>query len=147
MHQFGEENRKLYEEVVGKLKKLILEAADKLKPKMVVLYGSFVKGDWHKGSDLDILMVSDNVPLNYRDRWDLLYTVIMGFPVEPHIYTSKEFEEMLAHGRMTALDALTEGITLYADNKFMKKMDKLLKETMRKLEPRKTSIGWELKKP
>jgi len=147
VHQFGEENHKLYEEVVGKLKKLILEAADKLKPKMVILYGSFVKGDWHKGSDLDILMVSDNVPLNYKDRWDLLYTVIMGFPIEPHIYTSKEFEEMLVHGRMTALDALTEGITLYADNKFMKKMDKLLKETMRKLEPRKTSIGWELKKP
>jgi len=147
VYRFGEEDRKLYEEVVGKLKNLVLEAADKLKPKLVILYGSFVKGDWHKGSDLDILMVSDNAPSNYKDRWDLLYTVIMGFPVEPHIYTTQEFEEMLTHGRMTALDALTEGITLYADEKFMKKTDKMLKETMKKLKPKKTSLGWELKKP
>jgi len=147
MHQFSEENRKLYEEVVGRLRKLITEAANNLKPKLVILYGSFVRGDWHRGSDLDILMVSDNVPLDYRDRWDLLYTVITGFPVEPHIYTTQEFEEMLTHGRMTALDALTEGLTLYADEKFMKKMNKMLKETMKEFQPKKTSIGWELKKP
>jgi len=147
VHHFSEENRKLHEEVVGKLKKLVLEAADKLKPKLVVLYGSFARGDSHSGSDLDILMISNDVPLNYKDRWDLLYTVIMGFPVEPHIYTTQEFEEMLTHGRMTALDALTEGIILYADEKFMKKTDRMLKETMKKLKPKKTSIGWELKKP
>lgn len=147
MYQFSEEDRKLYEEVVGRLKKLILEVGDKLKPKLVILYGSFVRWDWHKGSDLDVLVVSDNVPSDYKDRWDLLYTVIMGFPVKPHIYTTREFEEMLKHGRMTALDALTEGLTLHADEKFMKKMDKMLKETMEKLEPKRTSIGWELKKP
>ncbi|MBS7611940.1 nucleotidyltransferase domain-containing protein [Candidatus Bathyarchaeota archaeon] len=123
-----------------------MKKADKLKPKLVILYGSFARGDWHRGSDLDLLVVSDDVPLDYRDRWDILYTVIMGFPVEPHVYTTQEFEEMLVHGRMTVLDALTEGVVVYADEKFMEKVDKMLKETMEKLQPRKISVGWELRK-
>jgi len=146
MHQLDQKDRELYEEVVRKLKELITETADKLKPKLVILYGSFVRGDWHKSSDLDVLLVSDNIPPNFKDRWDLLYTVIMGFPIEPHIYTTQEFEEMLTHGRMTTLDALTEGVTIHADNEFMEKTKKILKETMKKFEPKKTNIGWELKK-
>jgi len=146
MYSLSEEDRRLYEEVIGKLKKLVTEAMEKLKPKLVILYGSFVRGDWHKGSDLDLLVVSDNVPLSLKDRWDLLYTVIMGFPTEPHMYTTQEFEEMLTHGRMTALDALTEGVVLHADDEFLKKVNDLLKETMERLKPRKTSVGWELKK-
>lgn len=147
MRKFSREDLKLYEKVVGKVKEFVTEVAKELKPELVILYGSFVRGDWHKGSDLDTLMVSNNVPSDFKDRRDLLYTVIMGFPVEPHVHTTQEFKEMLKHGRMTVLDALTEGITLYANEKFMKKTDKMLKETMKKLEPRKTSIGWELKKP
>lgn len=147
MYQFSEEDHRLHEEVVGRLKKYILEAADKLKPKLAILYGSFVRGDWHRGSDLDLLVVSDSVPLDFKDRWDLLYTVIMGFPVEPHIYTTREFEEMLKHGRMTALDALTEGIILYADEDFKRGVDKMLEETMIRLGPKKIDLGWELKKP
>lgn len=147
MRRFSQEDRKLYEEVVGKLKKLLAESMDKLKPKLVILYGSFVRGDWHRGSDIDLLVVSDNVPSSFKDRWDLLYTLVMGFPVEPHIYTTEEFEGMLVHGRMTVLDALTEGVTLHADDKFMEKTNKMLKETVKRFRPRKTSIGWELKKP
>ncbi len=63
------------------------------------------------------------------------------------MYTVKEFEEMLSHGRMTALDALTEGITLYADSKFLEKVNTMLKEVIKKFEPKKTNIGWELKEP
>lgn len=54
---------------------------------------------------------------------------------------------MLKHGRMTVLDALTEGTILYADAEFMKKTNRILKEVMKKLKPKKTNIGWELTKP
>ncbi len=124
---------------------LVAETRNRLKPKLVILYGSFVRGDWHRGSDLDLLVVSDNVSPNFMDRWDPLYAVIMGFPTEPHVYTTQEFEEMLTHGRMTALDALTEGVILHANKRFMKKVEKMLKETMEKLEPQKIGVGWKLK--
>jgi SepF-like predicted cell division protein (DUF552 family) len=70
----------------------------------------------------------------------------MGFPIEPHIYTTKEFKEMLAHARMTIMDALTEGVILYADDDFVKETSETLKRVMEKLQPKKTNIGWELKK-
>lgn len=146
MHKLSEENRRVYEEVVRKIKDLIMKMAEKLQPKLVILYGSFVRGDWHQGSDIDLLLISDNIPPSPKDRWDILYTVIMGFPIEPHIYTTKEFKEMLTHARMTVMDALTEGVTLYADDDFMKKTDETLKEVMKKLQPKKTNIGWELRK-
>jgi len=147
VHKLSPEDRRLYEEVLGRLRSLIAETRDRLKPKLVILYGSFVKGDWHRGSDLDLLVVSDNVPQNFMDRGDPLYAVIMGFPTEPHVYTAQEFEEMLTHGRMTVLDALTEGVILHADKRFMEKVEKMLKETMKKLEPQKIGVGWKLQKP
>lgn len=62
MHELGEENRRVYEEVVKKIKALIMKVAEKLQPKLVILYGSFVRGDWHQGSDVDVLLISDNIP-------------------------------------------------------------------------------------
>ncbi len=134
----------MYEEVIGRLREIVREVEGRLEPKLVILYGSFVRGDWHEGSDLDLLVVSDRVPPSHRDRWDLLYTVIMGFPLEPHLYTTGEFEEMLLHGRMTALDALTEGIILKADEAYEKRIKEMLEETMRRLRPRKIEMGWQV---
>jgi len=147
MHKVREKNLRVYEEVVEELKNLIAQTSDTLRPKLVILYGSFVRGDWHEGSDLDVLLISDDVPPSFKDRWDLLYDVVKGFPIEPHIYTTQEFEDMLAHGRMTILDALTEGETLYADDEFYEKTTRMLQEVMKKLKPKKTNIGWEISKP
>lgn len=67
MHKLSQKDRKLHEEVLKKLKRLITETKDKLKQKLVILYGSFVRGDWHKGSDLDLLVVSDDIPPSVKD--------------------------------------------------------------------------------
>jgi len=61
------------------------------------------------------LVVAEGLPPDPRDRWDLIATLIEGLPVEPHAFTPAEFEEMVRYGRMTAADALTEGLVLYAD--------------------------------
>jgi len=145
MHQLSGENSKLREKAIRELKKLVTKTKEDLKPKLVILYGSAVKGDWHKGSDIDILVVSDNVPPNFKDRGDQFLTVIEGFPVEPHIYTTREFKEMLNHGRMTALDALTEGTILYAEKKYLKRVKRELEQTMKKLRPEKISVGWRIR--
>jgi len=145
MYQIGGENSKLHEKVIGELKRLVAKTKDDLKPKLVILYGSVVRGDWHKGSDIDILLVSDNVSPNFKDRGDQFLTVIEGFPVEPHMYTTREFEEMLNHGRMTALDALTEGTILYAQKKYLDRIKRELEQTMKKLKPERISIGWRIR--
>ena len=99
---------------------------------LVILYGSFARGDYTSGSDIDLLIVADNIPTNYWDRWSLAYEVIEGFPTDPHIYTPEEFRTMLIDGRMTPLDALTEGIKIYAEPKYMQEINMLLSETLKR---------------
>jgi predicted nucleotidyltransferase len=143
MYRVGEKDHELYEEVLRRLRELLKDIEEGLEPKLVILYGSFARGDWHEGSDIDLLVVSDKVPPSPKDRW-YLYRVIVGFPLEPHIYTTREFEELLIHGRMTALDALTEGVILRADEEYKEKIDEMLQETMRRLKPRRIELGWQL---
>ncbi|MCD6409909.1 MAG: nucleotidyltransferase domain-containing protein [Candidatus Verstraetearchaeota archaeon] len=104
----------------------------KLKPLLVILYGSTAKGEHTPASDIDLLIVADNLPKNYWDRWSLAYSLVENRPLDPHIYTPQEFKEMIKQGRMTALDALTEGITLHADPKYQQEINKLLKQTLKK---------------
>lgn len=104
----------------------------KLKPLLVILYGSFARGDYTNGSDIDLLIVAENLPGNYWDRWSLAYDVIEGFPLDPHIYTPNEFKTMLMDGRMTALDALTEGITIYAEQNYRREINELLMEALKR---------------
>ena len=124
---------KLYERVIEGVRRYIEQhIIPRLKPVLVILYGSFARGDYTGGSDIDLLIVADNIPTNYWDRWSLAYEVIEGFPTDPHIYTPEEFRTMLIDGRMTPLDALTEGIKIYAEPKYMQEINMLLSETLKR---------------
>jgi hypothetical protein len=45
---------------------------------------------------------------------------------------------------MTALDALTEGIIIYAEKSYLRNVKEKLEQTMEKLKPEKTPSGWKL---
>ena len=121
-----------HERVVEAVKQYALEKlVPKLKPKLVVLYGSFARGDYGPGSDINLLIVAEDVPKTYWDRWSLAYEIVEGFPIDPHIYTPNEFVEMVEEGRTTALDALTEGKTIYADLSFQQQINKLLEKALK----------------
>ena len=104
----------------------------KLKPLLVVLYGSFARGDYTFSSDVDLLVVADDIPDRYGDRWELVFDIVEGFPLDPHVYTPEEFRGMVRDGRMAALDALTEGVVIYAEPRFKREVDCLLREVLRR---------------
>lgn len=62
----------------------------------VVLFGSVVRGDWAGASDVDVLIVSDGVPLGARQRAELKRAIEEGaglppiHPVEIHLVTKRE---------------------------------------------------------
>ena len=61
----------------------------KLKPKLLVIFGSITKGDFGVGSDVDILIVSDLLPKNFQKRLKILFLLDDTFaPIEPVGYTS-----------------------------------------------------------
>jgi len=62
------------------------------KVKKVYLYGSFARGDFHEGSDIDLIIVGEvegRMPERIAKILDLT-----PLPIEPLVYTEAEFEQM-----------------------------------------------------
>lgn len=76
-----------------------------------VLYGSYARGDFHQGSDIDLLLIVESLPADPLRRLDLLYECVKG-KLEPKAYTRKEFLDMIRSRNPMALDALTNGVLL-----------------------------------
>jgi len=115
---------------------------DKLSPSFVVLYGSAARGDFGVGSDVDILIVAEELPAKLDDRLRLLFSINpTTAPLEPIGYTPKEFEELLRRRQATALYAMEEGILLYDDGTYLKKK-KLYKKLKADLKIIKGKAGW-----
>lgn len=79
-----------------------------------VAYGSVVRGDFHRGSDIDILVISDALPEGTLERLQVLYSVATGRE-EPKGYRLAEFERMRARGHPTIVAALGAGQVLQDD--------------------------------
>ena len=85
-----------------------------LDPERIVLFGSFARGDFHEGSDIDLIVVM-NTEQRYIDRiGQVLATVdVTDFDVEPHVYTPTEYEELKRSGAVLVEAAEREGRMLY----------------------------------
>lgn len=133
--------RKNDAEVKQALQEYCREVAKKFKPLCIILYGSRAKGTFTTESDADIIIISNNFDQDFLSRIsnliDLNTTII---PIEPLGYTELEFTGMLEAFRLTALDAVSEGIALYGKDYFNH-----LKERLRELENKgvyKGKISW-----
>ncbi len=95
------------------------EVVNRFKPLCIILYGSRAKGTFTPQSDADIIIISNNFDQDFLSRIksliDLNATVL---PIEPLGYTESEFTNMLESFRLTALDAVSEGIALYGEDYF-----------------------------
>lgn len=61
---------------------------NELSPRFVVLFGSAARGDFGVGSDVDILIVADDLPEKLDDRLRLLFSLNpTTAPLEPIGYT------------------------------------------------------------
>ncbi|GAH89905.1 unnamed protein product [marine sediment metagenome] len=80
----------------GKIYEQLRELANLLKSEhkvnKVYLYGSFARGDFNEGSDIDLIIVGEfqgKMPQRIKKIFDLT-----SLPVEPLVYTEAEFEQM-----------------------------------------------------
>jgi len=72
------------------------QAAGKVRPEVLRLgyFGSYARGDWGVGSDLDVVVLVDRTDLSFTDRsaaWDLLDLPV---PAQALVYTSEEWQSM-----------------------------------------------------
>jgi predicted nucleotidyltransferase len=83
-----EDREKLYEQ----LKEFAHLLKTKHKVKKVYLYGSFARGDFNEGSDIDLIIVGEfegRMPQRINKIFNLT-----SLPIEPLVYTQAEFEQM-----------------------------------------------------
>lgn len=89
---------------------------EKLKPKKIILFGSFARGDFSEGSDIDLIVVG-GWNESFLDRIKVLLELnVENLPLEPLGYTEEEFDRMIREENPFILNVLNEGIVLYNAN-------------------------------
>lgn len=85
----------------------------------IILFGSRVRGDYKPWSDYDLLIIAE-FEKKYMDRIGEILELLneVKIVIEPHPYTIEEAKEMLRKGNPLIVNAISEGIVLYKDQKF-----------------------------
>ena len=83
------------------------------RPKKIIVFGSFARGDVHQGSDLDLIIIK-NTKESFLRRMDRVLDLCNGeIAVEPLIYTEAELGKMLEQGNDFLETALSDGKLVY----------------------------------
>ncbi|UCE19296.1 MAG: nucleotidyltransferase domain-containing protein [Gemmatimonadota bacterium] len=79
------------EEIIQFIKDALPKLQEQLSLKLVVLFGSYAKGNYTVASDIDLLIVYSG---SNRDDAFALCKRTLGIPrLEPHVYSVKEYQE------------------------------------------------------
>lgn len=107
------EDRKLEREKVIRLAEKYFHRISRLiSIRAGILYGSYARGDFHAGSDIDLIIIAEDLPEHPLDRWELLYSCISG-GMEPKGYTVSEFLKLKGNRNPFILELLSEGVTVF----------------------------------
>ncbi len=94
--------------VIEQVRDLARKIRSRRRISVIILYGSFARGDFHEGSDVDLIVVGD-----FRERPHRRAATILDLtdlPIEPICYTEEEFAELVRSKNPFIREALAEGI-------------------------------------
>ena len=92
----------------------IVEVLQSMRPVRILLFGSAARGEADELSDLDIIMVADNVAPRFVDRiGDALALIPVGIAVDILVYTPDEYARMQSDENPLIERAEQEGRVLY----------------------------------
>lgn len=103
-------NIKRSEKILEKLKDWAARLKQELPIEAIYLYGSFARGDFHEGSDIDLVIVGD-----FKERFFDRIGRILGLsdlPIEPLVYTREEFDQMVKSDNPFILEVIRTGKNL-----------------------------------
>jgi len=106
------ERRAERERLIGLAQAYAEELSRRLPLVGAAVAGSVARGDFNVWSDVDVVVVSDALPGDPLERAAVLASPRSG-GVEPHGYTTAEFEHALRRRDRLACEALSGGVALH----------------------------------
>jgi len=83
--------------------------------KAILLTGSLANGTYTGTSDADLLIIADDVPTRSLDRYALFANGSLSIDLEPRIFTTNEFVQLIQEGDHFAIESMKKGIPLYGE--------------------------------
>lgn len=120
MHKALELRKNERQEALRIAARYLTRLQEDIGPLAAVLYGSFARGNFNAGSDIDLIIISDALPAHPLERMDLLYREIEG-GIEPKGYTKKEFMKIVKSGKPFGREIVRDGVVL-CDDGFLKSL-------------------------
>ncbi len=102
-----------------------------LNPKLVILFGSYARGNYTNNSDVDILVVSDKLPKDPREAFSMAYKIEEP-RVIPTAYNTEVFLKKLRGGSTFLLEVIEDGVIMCGDEKFISTVKKIFQEVRKK---------------
>ncbi|AGB19526.1 nucleotidyltransferase domain-containing protein [Thermoanaerobacterium thermosaccharolyticum] len=103
-----------------------------LYPMCAIIIGSVARGDFNDNSDIDVIIISDKVPVNYKERMKLLYDHVFD-AIEPKGYNTEEFKLLYFKKNPISVEAIEKGIVIHDDKIWDKLKKDILSKQLREL--------------
>lgn len=93
--------------------------AEVYNPDCIILFGSVARNAQQYDSDIDILVIGGDLPVNHRARFRLLMQLRPRLaPIQVQTFTRAEWEAMIVTQHVTVLEALRDGKALHGQTLF-----------------------------
>ena len=106
---------------------------------LILLFGSRAKWDFHKDSDIDLLIVSKTLSDDVRERADDFFSDSL--PVQPFVMTPGELLERIDKLDFLVFDAFEDGLILYSDMD-VENINERLKASKERFSLKRVKSGW-----
>ncbi|MFA4957149.1 MAG: nucleotidyltransferase domain-containing protein [Candidatus Methanoperedens sp.] len=106
---------------------------------LILLFGSRAKLDFHKDSDIDILIVSKTLSDDVRERSSDFFSDSL--PVQPFVMTHAELLERIDKLDFLIFDAFEDGLILYSDMD-MDTVNERIKASKELFSLKRVKSGW-----
>jgi predicted nucleotidyltransferase len=100
--------------IIREIQSIVEQLIQKYKPLKIILFGSAARGEYDKLTDLDFLILKQDVPFRGLDRMRELDDLIdRNMAVDMLVYRPDEFENCVKLGDPFIKAILSEGQVLY----------------------------------
>lgn len=117
----------------------------------LALFGSYARGEYRKGSDIDLLVIVQGLPHNLLEREELARKPIWGIFDQYYTIIAKTREEFLSYFPTIYLDIGLDGVVIYDTEGFLadhlKRIRQITEEAGLEREKVDEEFSWRWKTP